>query len=102
VLNSERFDLYGLAAEGKVVAASFALDAMPRASMAYAAAAFTAEQDPEDVDALIRGILESVAENGVPAELVEAAKRQERSQAEFRKNSIDGLAAVWSEAVAVY
>lgn len=102
VLNSERFDLYGLAAEGKVVAASFGLDALPGASMAYAGASFTAEQDPKAVDALIRGILEDVAENGVPAELVDAAKMQERSQAEFRKNSIDGLAAVWSEAVAVY
>jgi zinc protease len=102
VLNSERFDLFGLAAQGKVVAASFALDAMPKASMAYAGAAFTSEQDPKDVDAMIRGILEDVAKNGVPAELVEAAKMQERSQAEFRKNSIDGLAAIWSEAVAVY
>ncbi|HEU4620154.1 MAG TPA: pitrilysin family protein [Gammaproteobacteria bacterium] len=102
VLNSERFDLVGLAAEGKVVGASFAFDPMPTASMAYAAAAFTAEQDPKAVDGLVRAILEDVAKNGVPAELVEAAKMQERSQAEFQKNSIDGLAAVWSEAVAVY
>ena len=37
-----------------------------------------------------------------PPDLVEAAKMQERRQAEFQKNSIDGLASVWSEAVAVY
>src|SRR5262249_23788568 len=38
---------------------------------------------------------------GVPPELVEAAKLRERSQIEFAKNSIEGLATEWSEAVAV-
>ena len=37
----------------------------------------------------------------MPADLVAAAKVQERSGAEFEKNSIEGLATVWSEAVAV-
>ncbi|MBF0559101.1 MAG: insulinase family protein, partial [Nitrospirae bacterium] len=38
---------------------------------------------------------------GVPAELVEAAKRREVSDAEFQKNSVAGLAAEWSQALAV-
>ena len=39
--------------------------------------------------------------DGVPAELVEAAKHNEISDAEFRRNSIADLAAEWSQAVAV-
>ena len=38
---------------------------------------------------------------GLPAELVEAAKRHEVSSAEFRKNSVAGLANAWSQAIAV-
>ena len=46
-------------------------------------------------------ILADISAHGVPPELVAAAKLQERRGAEFQKNSIGGLAAVWSEAVAV-
>ena len=38
--------------------------------------------------------------DGVSPELVEAAKRQEIAQLEFQKNSVSGLANVWSEALA--
>jgi zinc protease len=39
--------------------------------------------------------------NGVPVELVEAAKRHMLAQKEFQKNSIEGLADAWSQAIAV-
>ncbi|MDA8324928.1 MAG: insulinase family protein, partial [Nitrospiraceae bacterium] len=38
---------------------------------------------------------------GFPADLVEAAKRRELAQAEFGKNSVPGLASLWSETLAV-
>ena len=38
----------------------------------------------------------------VPPELVQAAKIQERSAAQFQKNSIRELASIWSDAVALY
>jgi zinc protease len=102
VLSSHRFDLYGLVPQGKALDAEFLLDPLPKAGLAYASVAFLAGQDPKTVEAQVRAILAKVAKDGVPAELVEAAKIQERSAAEFQKNSISELASIWSDAVALY
>ena len=48
----------------------------------------------------MREILETYAQHGVPEELVTAAKRREVADAEFERNSIPGLANVWSNAIA--
>src|SRR5262249_1305087 len=79
VLSSRRFDLYGLVPQGKAIDAEFALDPMPKAGIAYASASFVAGQDPKAIEADVRAILAKVVKEGVPAELVEAAKIQERS-----------------------
>jgi zinc protease len=49
----------------------------------------------------VREILGDIARNGAPAELVDAAKRHEVADAEFKKNSISDLAMFWSDAVAL-
>ena len=46
-------------------------------------------------------ILADDLRNGVPADLVDAAKRHELASAEFQKNSVSGLAMAWSDALAV-
>lgn len=102
VLSSERFDLYGLVPAGKALAASFALDPLPQAGLAYAVASFSKDENPATLESEVRAILQKVAQHGVPPELVEAAKQQERREAEFEKNSIDGLASAWADAVALY
>jgi zinc protease len=102
VLSSRRFDLYGLVPQGKAVAAEFALDPLPQAGLAYAGLSFTAGDDPKVLEREVRAILARVARAGVPAELVEAAKLQERSAAQFQRNNIAELASVWSEALALY
>ena len=48
----------------------------------------------------MRQIIDRYAQNGVPEDLVAAAKRSEIAQAEFQRNSIPGLADVWSAALA--
>jgi zinc protease len=102
VLDSHRFDLYGLVPQGKAEDADFSLDPLPKASIGYAAVSFSADGDPKPIEADIRKILSKVIHDGVPADLVEAAKIQETREAEFQKNSIAGLASVWSDAVALY
>ena len=103
VLSSRRFDLYGLVPQGKAIAAEFVLDPLPQASLAYAAlSSFTNGEDPRALEQEVRAILTRVVRAGVPPELVEAAKLQERSAAQFQRNSIPELAAVWSDALALY
>jgi zinc protease len=102
VLSNHRFDLYGLVPQGKALDAEFMLDPLPKAGLAYASAAFLSGDDPKAIEANVRAILAKVAKDGVPAELVDAAKIQERSAAQFQKNSISELASIWADAVALY
>jgi zinc protease len=102
VLSSRRFDLYGLVPQGKVIDAAFGLDPLPQAGIAHASVSFTAGDDPKAIESDVRAILARVAREGVPADLVDAAKIQERSAAQFQRNSIADLASLWSDAVALY
>jgi len=102
VLSSRRFLLYGLVPQGKAIAADFELDPLPQAGLAYAVISFTSGADPKALERDVRAILTRVAREGVPPELVEAAKLQERAAAQFQRNSIPELAAVWSDALALF
>jgi len=102
VLKSERGDLYGLVSQGKALGTDFSYDPLPKAGLAYAVAAFPAGSDPAGLESEMRAVLEKIAKEGVPPDLVTAAKLQERSYVEFQKNSISGLASVWSETLAEY
>jgi zinc protease len=101
VLSSERGDLFALVPQGKALQTEFGLaEAYTKASVAYSAAVLPADGNAAPVIAEMRKIMADYAAGGVPAELVEAAKRREISGAEFRRNSIPGLASVWSDALA--
>lgn len=101
VLASQRGNLYGLVPQGKALEAEFGLaEAYPKASMAYSVAVLPAAADAAPVIQDMRKIIADYAANGVPADLVEAAKRREIAAAEFRRNSIPGLAEAWSDALA--
>ena len=101
VLASERANLYALVPQGKALDTGFGVaEAYDQASVAYAAAVLPAGSDAAPVMAEVRKILADYSAQGLPAELVDAAKRREIAQVEFRRNSIPGLAAAWSEALA--
>lgn len=101
VLSSQRGNLYAMVPQGKALQTEFGFaEAYTKASVAYSAAVLPADGDAAPVIAEMRKILADYAANGLPAELVEAAKRREISGAEFRRNSIPGLAGEWSDALA--
>jgi zinc protease len=101
VLSSQRADLYGMVPAGKALGTEFAMaEEYPMASVGFGVVAEPAGVDAAAAIAEMRGILEGYAAKGVPEELVDAAKRSEVAAAEFQRNSIPGLANVWSNAVA--
>jgi zinc protease len=101
VLGSQRGDLYAMVPAGKALAAEFGLaETYPKASVGYGVVVLPSSEDATGALAEMRGILAGYATKGVPQDLVDAAKRSEIAQAEFQRNSIPGLANVWSNALA--
>jgi zinc protease len=100
VLGSERGALYGLVPAGKALMAQFSYQAKPDVGFGLAITAFPTGTDPTSLLAETRRIIADAAQNGVPAKLVEAARRQELAQIAFRGNSIPALAESWSNALA--
>jgi zinc protease len=101
VLSSQRANLYALVADGKALGTDFSLvETYPKASAAFAYAIVPAGADPAPITAEVKKILSDYAAKGVPADLVEAAKKGEIASAEFGRNSITNLAALWSQALA--
>ena len=101
VLDSQRGNLYALVPEGKALFTGFDGSALPKAALGYATAGFPHAGDGFALVASIKSIIADYVTQGIPESLVEAAKRHEIADAEFEKNSVVGLAGVWSQAVAV-
>ncbi len=101
VLDSKRGDLYALVPLGKALFAGFDGSALPKAAIGYATAGFPHGGDGADMVATVKQVIADYVAKGVPPDLVEAAKRHEVADAQFRRNSIAGLAAEWSQALAV-
>jgi zinc protease len=101
VLSSQRGHLYALVPQGKALFAGFSLSTLPKAGLGYAVVAFPQGADPQLLLADTRKILTEEIKSGFSSDLVAAAKRQEVTNAKLQKNSIQGLAMAWSQAVAV-
>jgi zinc protease len=101
VLSSQRAELYGLVPAGKALGTSFSLlETHTDASAAFAWGALPAGADPAALQAEMKKIVTAYATNGVPPDLVEASKKGEIASAEFARNSISNLAALWSQTLA--
>jgi zinc protease len=101
VLNSERGKLYALRAEGKALAAGVSVQTLEHAGLGFAYIVTPPGADLAAARKLLFATIGEYRTGGVPDELVEAAKRKEIAQAQFNRNSIDGLATEWSQALAV-
>jgi zinc protease len=101
VMASQRADLYGMVPAGKALGTQFGMaESYRNASVGFGLVALPASADPASAIDEMRQILTRYASEGVPQDLVDAAKRSEIAQAEFQRNSIPGLAEEWSAALA--
>jgi zinc protease len=101
VLASERSNLYSMESSGKTLDVEFDFaETYPRASIGYGLLELPRGANATRAISDMQRILAGYAREGVPGELVEAAKRGELASVEFQRNSISGLAAVWSDALA--
>jgi zinc protease len=101
VLSSQRSNLYDLTASGKALYTAFQSQTFRKAGIGIAIGVVPVSVKPEVIDQEMRSVIDEYRKNGVPDELVEAAKRREIAQIEFNANSIQGLAFQWSQAVAI-
>ena len=101
VLSSQRGSLYALVPAGKALSADFDSSALPKMGYGFVITTYPQGDDGHPMIGTIKKIIQDYVDNGVPKELVEAAKRHEIAQAEFQKNSIEGLASAWSQALAL-
>jgi len=100
VLGSQRAALFGMGMTGKALYGGFSGSSMPEAGVGTAIGIFPRGGDPQPVLKEMRSILADAASKGVDPALVEAAKRNAIAELEFKKNSVEGLANAWSDALA--
>ena len=101
VLASQRANIYGLVPAGKALDAGFELgETYPKAGAAFAYAVIPTTGNSSAIEQSLQSVIDNYAKNGVPSDLVSAAIRSEVASYEFERNSIPGLASLWSQALA--
>lgn len=101
VLNSERGALFALAASGKSLGTSAEAQTYPKAGVSFVGSAVPVTTPGTTAVSDIKAIIDGYKKTGLPAELVAVAKGREVAQAEFSRNSVQGLATLWSQTLAV-
>jgi zinc protease len=101
VLNSPRGALYELQASGKALATFAQAVTHPEAGLTLIGSVVPVTTTGDAAVSDIKSVIEGYKKTGLPADLVEVAKRREVAQAQFALNSINGLATSWSESLAV-
>jgi len=99
-LGSQRADLFGMGMNGTALYGGFVGQFMPQAGLGLAVGIFPRGGNPRPVLARMQSILADAASKGIDPALVAAAKRKAIAALEFQKNSVDGLANAWSQALA--
>ena len=99
-LANARSDLSELAAQGKVLNAYAGVEGFSLAGGGVVGVSFPRGGDSKQARAYMDSALDEILKNGVPADLVDAAKKSELAQFEFNKNSAVSQASAWSQALA--
>jgi zinc protease len=102
VLQSRRGGLASLVAQGIAIASSFDQSApLPKAGLGTAVTVTAPGQDRSAAASAVQRVFSDYARDGVPDDLVEAAKHRELVQAAEDQTSVPLVADAWSEALAV-
>ena len=101
VLSNQRSELFQLVIDGKSLFTQFQSQDFPRASIGIAVNVVPVTKNATTADDEMRAVFAAYRRQGIPADLVEVAKKRAIADAEYKGNSIEGLAFAWSQAVAV-
>lgn len=101
-LSLQRSAFGSMAFDGTALAAGFNGQLLPHAGLGMALAVYRQDQNPAPIAARLRSIMAQVASQGLPSDMIEAAKRKLISGKSFETNSVSGLANDWSNAITLY
>ena len=101
VLNSQRGALFELAASGKALQTFAQAQTYPMAGLSLVGSAVPVSTTGTHAVDDIKAVIDSYKKTGLPPELIEVAKQREVAQAEFARNSVQGLATLWSQTLTV-
>ena len=102
VFSSERSALGDLTAEGKTLAVLSLDNAFPEVGASFLLAIPAGGATPQSAQALVTGVIDDYRKNGVPPELIDAAKTRLLSEQAYRQSSISGLGFAWADASAAH
>jgi zinc protease len=100
VLGNPRSGLSELASQGKVLATGAEVQPFSFGGIGIIDVSFEKGGDTKVAQAHLERTIEALLKDGVPPDLVDAAKRAELAQFEFQKNSAQTVASAWSDALA--
>ncbi|MDE2257517.1 MAG: insulinase family protein [Xanthomonadaceae bacterium] len=100
VLGNARSSLSELAAQGKVLSADAGVQPFSHGGIGVIEVGFPKGGDSAQAQKHLDEVVAGLLQRGVSPDLVDAAKRSELAQAEFKKNSAVQLASSWSQALA--
>jgi len=98
VFDSGRGELQDLSAEHKVLAALSLSNAYPETGVDFLVTVPVQGQTSQDAMALVSGVIDGYRRNGVPHDLIEAAKTRLIADRAYARASISGLGFAWAEA----
>jgi zinc protease len=101
VLNSERGALFELQASGKALQTFAQAQNYPKAGLSLVGSAVAVGTPGATAVNDIKTVIAGYKKTGLPPDLVAVAKQREVAQAEFARNSVQGLATLWSQTLAV-
>ena len=102
VFASQRGALGDLTAEGKTLAVLTLENAFPEVGASFLLAIPANGATPQSAQELVTAVLDDYRKNGVPPDLIEAAKTRLLSEQAYRQSSISGLAFAWADASAAH